>query len=124
MPICVTSFFLRAVEVSLARLVDVVRQRLLAVDMVAELHRGHAHGRVHVVGRGDVDRVQPFLFVEHLAPVLVNFGVWETLLHLTGPCSSTSATATRLKLGCLLSSVDPTMPCRSPETGMVQFAVR
>ena len=38
-------------------LVDLVRQRLLAVDVLAAEDRRHGDGGVHVVGRGDVDGV-------------------------------------------------------------------
>ncbi len=39
-------------------------------------------GRVHVVGSGDVDRVEVFLLVEQLAPVLVDLHIGESLLDL------------------------------------------
>ena len=61
-----------------ARLVDVVREGFLAVNVFAELHRGVGDGRVHVVGHGDVARVDvALLFVEELAPVLVDAHVGE-----------------------------------------------
>jgi hypothetical protein len=37
--------------------VDVVRQRLLAIDVLAGAQRGEHRDRVPVVGRGDADRV-------------------------------------------------------------------
>ena len=54
-----------------AGLVDIVRQRLFAVDMLAQLHRGDAGDGVCVVRRGDDDRVDVLLLVEHDAKVLV-----------------------------------------------------
>ena len=61
-----------------ARLVDVVREGFLAVNVFAELHRGVGDGRVHVVGHGDVARVDvALLLVEKLAPVLVDAHVGE-----------------------------------------------
>jgi hypothetical protein len=62
-----------------ARLVDVVRHGLLAIHVFAELHRGHGHRRVHVIGDGDVDRVNGLLLVEQLAPVLINLYVGKSL---------------------------------------------
>ena len=48
------------------RFVDIVRERLLHVDVQAELHRAHGHGRVHVVGRADAGDVEILvLLVEH-----------------------------------------------------------
>ena len=55
-----------------ARLIHVVRERLLSIDVQAELHRAHAHRRVHVVGRGNIDAGQLLLLVEQHAPVLVD----------------------------------------------------
>mgnify|MGYP006189346787 CR=1 FL=1 len=49
---------------------NTVRQRLLAVNVLAQLHRGHGLHEVHVVRRADdhgVD-VLPFL-IEHLAEI-------------------------------------------------------
>ena len=61
-----------------AGLVDRVRQRLLAVDVLAHLH-GHDRGRgVRVVGRADGDGVDLLAHLrEHLAEVVVLLGVGE-----------------------------------------------
>ena len=60
-----------------------MRQRLLAVDVFAELHRGVGDGRVHMVGRGDVAGVEVVgLFFEELAPVLVNAHLGKAGLHV------------------------------------------
>ncbi len=46
-------------------------ERLLHVDVLAGVHRGRRNHRVHVIGRGDDDRVDVLLLVEHLAVVPV-----------------------------------------------------
>ena len=66
----------------LAALVDVVRQRLLTIDVQAALHGRHCHRRVHVVGRGDVDGSEALFLVEHLAPVGVDAQVRILLLQI------------------------------------------
>jgi hypothetical protein len=54
--------------------IDAVRQRLLAVDMLAEPQgRGRGDG-MHVVGRGDGDGVDVLLRLEHLAEIGVEAG--------------------------------------------------
>ena len=50
----------------LARLGDRPGQRLLHVDVLAEIHRGQRDRRVHVIRRRDDDRVDVLLLVEHL----------------------------------------------------------
>ena len=52
-----------------ARFVDRPGQRLLHVDVLAEIERGHRDRRVHVIRRRDDDRVDVFLLLEHLAVV-------------------------------------------------------
>ncbi len=47
------------------------RQRLLAVDVLAQLDRHHAHDRVNVVGCAHDDRVDALFLLEHDAKVLV-----------------------------------------------------
>ena len=70
-------------------------QRLLAIDVLAQLHRAHRDGRVHVVGRGDVHRVNVLgLLVQQLAPVLVNCVRGKRFLSSAIRLKSTSATAT------------------------------
>ncbi len=54
---------------------DRVGQRLLAVDVLAALHRRHGDDGVGMVGRGHGDRVQVLLFVQHLAEVAVLGGL-------------------------------------------------
>jgi hypothetical protein len=59
---------------------------LLHIDCFAHRHGCHRDRRVHVVRRRDVDRIDVVLFLaEHLAPVLVNAGLWKQLLDLRGP---------------------------------------
>src|SRR6185436_15700691 len=69
-----------------ARLFDRPAQRLLHVDVLAEIHRRGRDRRVHVIGRGDDHRVDVLLLVEHLAVVAVLFDlrylVDEALQHL------------------------------------------
>ena len=50
---------------------DRARQRLLDVDVLAELHRRHRDDRVGVIGRGDEHRVDVLLLLEHRAEILV-----------------------------------------------------
>ena len=52
-------------------LADGARQRLLHVDVLAELHRGHRDHGVRVIGRRDEHRVDVLLLLEHHAEVLV-----------------------------------------------------
>ncbi len=55
-----------------AGFVDIMSQRFLDIDMLAQLYRGHGHHGVHVVGRGHSDGVNAAChFVEHHAVVLV-----------------------------------------------------
>ena len=54
------------------RLTDVVGERLLAVDVLAGLHRGDRDERVQVIGRGDQDGVDRLLLLEHDPEVLVD----------------------------------------------------
>ena len=63
----------------LAGLVDRVRQRLLAVDVLAHLHGHDADHGVQVVGRGSHHRVDVLLGFEHLAEIGVVLGVGEFL---------------------------------------------
>ena len=58
----------------LPRFGDGPRQRLLHVHVFAEIHRRQCDQCVHVVGRGDDDRVDVLLLVEHLAVVLIARG--------------------------------------------------
>jgi hypothetical protein len=72
MPICVTKPFSRAIRVS-ARLEDVMRERLLAVAMFAQSHRGVRDGPVHVVGHGHIDGINlPGLPLKQLPPVAID----------------------------------------------------
>ena len=54
------------------RLTDVVRERLLAVDVLAGLHREDRDVRVQVVGRGDEDGVDGLFLLEHDPEVFVH----------------------------------------------------
>ena len=53
------------------RLTDVVRERLLAVHVLAGLHREDRDERVQVVGRGDEDGVDRLFLLEHDPEVFV-----------------------------------------------------
>ena len=66
------------------RLVHGIRERLLDVDVLAELHRGDRHRGVQVVGGGDDDRVDVALLVEHLAEVGVLGGLRVGVPELDG----------------------------------------
>ena len=70
LPICVTAFGVcRALRASLrASSTDQV-QRLLHVDVLVEIERGHRDRRVHVIGRRDDDRIDVLLLFEHQAIV-------------------------------------------------------
>ena len=57
----------------LAHIIDVMGERLLAVGMFAALHGRHRDGRVHVVGRRNIDRVDVvFLLLQQVAPILIH----------------------------------------------------
>ena len=65
-----------------AGLVDRLRQRLLAVDVQAAVHGAAcAIGRVHVVRRRDVHRVEVLLLVEQHAVVVVDMEVGPAFLE-------------------------------------------
>jgi hypothetical protein len=64
------------------RFVDIVRQRLLAVNMFTHSDSGGGNGRVHVVGSSDVHGIERFLLIEHLAEIFIYFGVGIFLLLL------------------------------------------
>jgi len=64
--------------------VDVVCEGFFAVDVFAELDRGHGDDGVLVVGCGDDDGVDVFLFVEHLAVVAVALGVGVGVVDACG----------------------------------------
>jgi len=67
----------------LPRLIDGVRQGLLAIDVLAETNGGHRYGGVHVVWRADVDGIDLVGFpFEQLSPVAVLAGVREFLGRL------------------------------------------
>ena len=63
--------------------VDVMGQRLLAVDGDAQLKRGHALRRMHMVRGANADRIDMFvLFIEHAPPVFMNLRVVELAFDL------------------------------------------
>ena len=64
----------------LPRFGDRPGQRLLHVDVLAEIHRRQRDRRVHVVGRRDDDGVDVLLLVEHLPVVLVARGARQVLV--------------------------------------------
>ncbi len=65
-------FFGAAGEV--AGFFDTPGERLLHVDVLAEIHGGGGDGGVHVVGSGDDDGVDVFLVLEHVAVIFVALG--------------------------------------------------
>ena len=54
----------------LPRFPDRVRERLFAIDMLAQFHRSHRCKGVNMIRRGNDDGVDVLLLVEHLAVVL------------------------------------------------------
>ena len=64
----------------LAGLVDIVAQRLLAVDGQPGVQGADAGGEVIVVGRGNPNGVEMFLLVEELAVVAIDLRVGEPAL--------------------------------------------
>jgi hypothetical protein len=66
------------------RLVHGPAHRLLHVDVLAGVHGIRRDHRMHVIGRGDDDRVDVLLFLEHLAVVLVFLQPRQLLLDETG----------------------------------------
>ena len=73
---------------NLSRLQDVVRERLLAIDMLFEAHRADAHVGVQMIGRGAENRIDGLLLLQQVTKILVSrdFVVWrlrgEVLLDL------------------------------------------
>ncbi len=83
-----------------ARFIDVVRQRLLTVDMQPAIHRRHRHRRMHMVGRRDVHRIEIARFlVEHDPPVLVDPALGELLLDFVSPAFIDLGHADQLDVG-------------------------
>ncbi len=62
--------------------VDRMCERLLTVNMFAQLHRHHAGRRVMMVGRGDCDRVDVLPLFQHLAVIGVPRGLRKLFEHL------------------------------------------
>ncbi len=105
------------------RLVDRARQRLLAIDVLAQLHGRHRGHGMGVVGRGDQDRVDLAVhFVEHLAEIDVALGLAGT--------SGASASARRWSTSHRATMFSPAMlPCsdspwpHAPTTAMCSFSL-
>ena len=76
LPICVMTLYWRAPRPRQG-LVDAVRQRLLAVDVLVQLDRHHGGAGVTVVRDGDEHRVDLLVqLVEHLAVVVIGLDLW------------------------------------------------
>ena len=58
----------------LARFPDGVRQRLLAINMLAQGHRHHCRRAVLMVGNGHAHGVQRLFLVQHFPVILVSLG--------------------------------------------------
>src|SRR6185437_14314897 len=66
-------------------LIDIMRQRLLNVDVLTQLHGRHADNGVHMVGRRNGHRVDVFMLLfKHFAVILVTFGLREFLYCIRG----------------------------------------
>jgi hypothetical protein len=68
-----------------SRLIDRVRERLLAIHVLAHPHGQHTGRRVVVVGSRDDDRVDIFALLEHFAVVFVLGNVRIFLVCFGGP---------------------------------------
>ena len=66
----------------LAGLVNIVAQRLLAVDGQPGVEGADAGGKVTVIGRGDPNGVEMFLLIEELAVVAIDLRVGEPALDV------------------------------------------
>jgi hypothetical protein len=77
-------FFLAREPGELAHFVNIVRQRFLDVNVFAQLHRGHGNRRVHVIGRGNIQRIEFLLLFQQLAPVLINARFGKLFPHWRG----------------------------------------
>ena len=81
----------------LPHFVEVMGQRLLAIDVLAQLQRAHGDRRMHVVGRGDVHRVDDACLpgpATRASPGKSS-RVGKSFLSSAVRFKSTSATATR-----------------------------
>ncbi len=56
----------------LPRLPDVVRERLLAIDMLLQSHRTNAHVGVQMIGRRTENRIHGFLLLQQDAEIFVS----------------------------------------------------
>ena len=111
-------------------LADGVRQRLLAVDVLAPFDRGHRRHGVGMVRRADDHRVDLVAhLVEHLAVVLVHLGVGE-LRRRSARCGAASADRRRTgrPSACrcreLTSLISPAACPPAPMRGDVQLLAR
>ena len=104
----------------LAAFVQRVRERLLAIDVLAGANRGHRGHGVNVIGRADRDGVDVLrLLVEHLAKILVAPRLRKRAETSRPPrCSSTSHSATMLApfVACVAMSPPPMPPAPMPAT--------
>src|SRR4029077_6852807 len=56
----------------LPRLPDVVRERLLAIDMLFEAHRADAHVGVQMIGSGAENRIDGLLLLQQMTTILLS----------------------------------------------------
>ena len=97
----------RGLQAKLTRLPDGVRERLLAVDVLAHAHGDHGRQRMHVVGRRNGHGVEAVTEPgEHLAPVAVMRHAGVLLINLGEAASIDVAEADEMGLGVRGAFVD------------------
>jgi hypothetical protein len=76
LPIWVTTFVIFGQLAQVSRLIHRLGKGLLAVNVFAELNPCRSHHRVKMVGNGDGNGIDIlFLFIQHIAPILIKLGV-------------------------------------------------
>ena len=82
-------------------------------------------GGVHVIGSGDVDRVEVLLLVEQLAPILVNLDIGEAFLDLAQVSEVDVGDRDQLEIGARGERADVgARHARGPEAGVVNGFAR
>ena len=69
-----------------AGFMEIVCKRLLAINVFAQLHGAHGRGRMHVVRKGNIDRIDILrFFLEEFSPILVDFDLGKSFLQFCRP---------------------------------------
>src|SRR5687767_10157977 len=95
-------------------------QRFFAINMFAPGNGGHRSNRMNVIGRGDYDGVDVFLFIEHFAKVFVALRV-GIFSESSGGMRPIDITERDNILRCHLGKIPRTLTGNA-DTGDVEFS--